>query len=228
MTKAIKSVLCLGAALLVGACTSPQLRTTGEVSAEGLARMEGTNFDELWVSPGLKAAAFDRVVIEPTSVAYQEVGEGPRYELTRMSARRSAFPIPAPQRERIESRFRQYIAAAVDDSGHYLRVESPTSGVLQLRAALLEFVSSVPPEQPQYRAMVTSVGHATLAVELRDSQSGEVLVRAVKHDKAGPRGQQLVHADRVSAWPEMNRQLDRWARDVRGLLVQLHEMDTAS
>ena len=59
-------------------------------------------------------------------------------------------------------------------------VEEPGPDVLGIHVGLLDVVSRVPPETVgRSRVFLDSVGEATLVLELRDSVSHTVLVRAV-------------------------------------------------
>jgi hypothetical protein len=231
MNANLKAMLCLGGGLLLAACAAPPLQTVpdGELSAEGLQRMSGTTFDEVWVRPGLKVSSYRDIVLEPTSVAYREVDERVSYESPRMRSDRDGFPIPADQRARIEKSFQDRLAQALDASTNYRRVAAPAPGTLSLRAVLVDFVSRVPPEGTFGRTetYVTSVGEATLVIELWDSERDELLARAVDHRKAGPPGTRLIRANHVTSWAEIDRQMQRWAGEARELVDQLYRMDGA-
>jgi hypothetical protein len=224
MSVSARSFLCIAAALAIAACVaSPaRLTPTGEVSADGLQRLSGGSFDELWVRPGLDLAAYRELLLESTSVSYRDVGERTGGELTRPRSTRDGFAIPLELRERIEASFRLRVAEALDESASYRRVESPGPGVLQAQVGLVDFVSTAPPDEPQARAWVSSVGHATLVIELYDSVSKHLLVRASKHARAGPHAYQLIQANAVRSWSELDRQMIRWGNETRGLLEQLY------
>jgi hypothetical protein len=222
-------VLGLCSGLLLAACAAPPLQSVpgGELSAEGLQRMSGSTFDEVWVRPGLKVSGYRGIVLEPTSVAYREVGDRISYEAPRLRADRDGFPIPADQRARIEKSFQDRLAQALDDSPEFRRVAAPTSDTLSLRAVLVDFVSRVPPEGSFGRTetYVSSVGEATLVIELWDSERDLLLARAVDHRRAGPTGTRLIRANHVTSWAEIDRQMQRWAVEARELVNQLYQWD---
>jgi hypothetical protein len=229
MNTTIRSALCLCGALLLGACAAPPLQhgPGDEFSAEGLHRMSGTAFAEVWARPGLRTSNYSEIVLETTSVAYREVGEGIRYESPRRYVRQDAFPIPQHLRERIEQTFEKRLSQALDGSSQFRHVSEAAPGTLSLRAVLVDFVSKVPPERTYgpSRVYVTSVGEATLIVELWDNERDELLVRAVDHGKAGPPGSQLIRGNEVTSWVEIDHQMERWATEVRQLVDQLHRLD---
>ncbi len=224
MSVSVRSLLCVVAVLAIAACVASPARLTpsGEMSADGLQRLSGGSFDELWVRPGTDLAAYRELLLESTGVSYRDVGERTGRELTRAHGTRDGFPIPLKLRERIEASFRLRLAEALDQSASFRRVESPGPGVLQAEVGLVDFVSTSPPDEPQARAWVSSVGHATLVIELYDSVSKHVLVRASKHARAGPHAYQLIQANAVRSWSELDRQMIRWGTETRTLLDQLH------
>lgn len=231
MKTSIRAWLCLGGALVLAACAASPLQPgpDGELTAEGLQRMTGSNLDEVWVRPGADLRGYRAVVLEPTEVAYREVGERVSYDTPRMRAEPDGFPIPADQRARIERSFRDRLAQELDASPHYRRVDEPAAGTLSVRAVLVDFVSRVPPEGSYGRreTYVSSVGEATLVLELWDIERDELLARAMDHRRAGPQGHQLIRANHVTSWGEIDRQMQRWAGEVRSLLDQLYGMGGA-
>jgi hypothetical protein len=222
MKRAEQFIVFLVALLILSACASQFPRPSGEMSPDGLERMTGTSFDELWVRPGISFASFGGVMLEPTSVVFREVGERRIYEVGRVHAARDAFPIPADQRERIEQSFQRRLDERLRESRKYQRVEASGPAVLVLHASLLDYVSLVPEEWPQREVFVSSVGEATLAIELRDGATGELLARASRHDEAEPAGSRLIRANAVTSWAEVDRQMFRWGDELRRLLDQLH------
>lgn len=215
--------LCLGALLALAACAAGPLRPAldGGLSEAGLQRMSGTTFDEVWLRPGTDFSAYRGVVLEPTSVTYREVDEGIRIHSPRLRVGQDAYPIPTDQRERIEAAFESRLSAALDQANGLRRASIAGPGTLSLRAVLVDFVSRVPPQEALTRVYVTSVGEATLIVELWDDERDELLLRAIDHERAGPPGAELIRANHVTSWVEIDRQMQRWGTQVRGLLEQL-------
>jgi hypothetical protein len=231
MNRIANRLPCLCAALLLGACAAPPLQTApgAEISEEGLQRMSGTEFDEVWARPGLRLGATRGVMLDSTTVAFRDVDERVRLEATRVRATPDAFPIPADQRASIEASFRNRLAEALEQSPQFRRSAVPGAGTLALRAELVDFVSKMPAEGTLglNQAFVTSAGEATLIIELWDAERGELLARAIDHRRAGPPGPELVRGNRVTSWVEIDRQMRRWGRDVRMLVDQLYALDGA-
>jgi hypothetical protein len=228
----IRSLSWINAALLLGACAAPPLHSPNgaEVTEEGLQRLTGTAFDELWVRPGAGIRSYTEVVLHEATVEFREVDERTEYELLRAREQRDEFPLSANQQQRIQQTFQERIAEALEASPHFRLVEGPGSGALSVRARLVDFVSKVPPESAYARndVFVRDVGEATLVIELWDDTRNELLARAINHRRRiGPPGNHLIRANRVSGLSEISRQMWRWGSEVRRLLDQLHEINAA-
>jgi hypothetical protein len=222
-----KSMICLGVGLLLTACAAPPLQEgTGEVSEEGLHRLSGTNFDEVWVRPGVDVTRFQALALEETNVHYRDVEDDPGLLSPRLRSSQSAFAIPERERDRIEERFHTRLAQALDDSPHFRHVLEPQPGAVSVRASLVDFVSRVPPEGELGRTQVyvNSVGEATLVLELWDSERNELLVRAIDHQRAGPHAPQLIRGNHVTSASELSRTMQRWGDNVRDLLDELYNL----
>jgi len=63
---------------------------------------------------------------------------------------------------------------------------------------------------------LSSVGEATLIIEVIDSMSGEVIFRAAERRAAEPgQGTTGVRSNSVTTWAEVRRLMRRWARTLR-------------
>jgi hypothetical protein len=214
------------AALLFSGCASPSLRVgDGGISEEGLQRLEGTAFDEAWARPGIDVRRFEALVLDQVSVSYRDAEDGVRERSLVHRANQSAFAIPEHEKERIQQRFERRLSESLERSPSFRYSADPVPGALLVRASLVDYVSSVPREDGmtgRSQVWVSSVGEATLVVELWDAARDELLVRAIDHEKMEPGAARLVRGDTVTSVAEIDRQMQRWARDLRAVLDQLH------
>ena len=222
-----RKIILLGITLLLGACAEPALRAgNGELSAEGLQRLSGTAFDEVWARPGVDLRQFQALALEQVNVAFREAEHGVRERPSLPRTRQTEFEISEQERDRIEQRFQRRLAEALGASEAFRFSSEAAPGALLMRATLTDYVSRVPPETVAGRSQVwvSSVGEATLVVELWDPQRGELLVRAIDHQKMEPAGSRLIRGDSVTSVAEVDRQMQRWARDVRQVVDQLNQL----
>jgi hypothetical protein len=90
--------------------------------------------------------------------------------------------------------------------------------------ALDDIVSRVPPQRTgRGDIWISSVGEATLILEIIDSTSGEVLARAVDRRAAQPASRTGVRSSTVSSTAEVRRLARRWATQLRNGLDSFHE-----
>lgn len=90
--------------------------------------------------------------------------------------------------------------------------------------ALHDIVSRVPPEQiGRGEIWLSSLGEATLIIEISDSLSGEVIYRAVDRRAAQNVGGQMIRVNSASTWGEVRRWARRWATRLREGLDSIHE-----
>jgi hypothetical protein len=78
-------------------------------------------------------------------------------------------------------------------------------------------VSRVPPDMVgRGEVYLSSVGEATLIIEVIDSMSNEVIFRAAERRAAEPgQGTMGMRSTSVSTWAEVRRLIRRWARTLR-------------
>ena len=222
-----KLALALAAAATLAACAAAPLRPVADqpLSPEGLQRMSGGGFQETWIRPGFRAGDYRGLALESTRVSYRDAAERSRLGTTRITSTQDAFPISAEQRAHIEQRFAEELSTALDGVRLLPRTAEPRPGVLALRAELVDFVSRVPAQEPLERNWVSSVGEATLVIELWDTERNELMLRASSRDELGPPPRQFVRGNQVTSWAETNRQMRRWSRRVAELLEQLGSVE---
>ena len=101
-------------------------------------------------------------------------------------------------------------------SERFTIVDEAGPDVLLIRGALLDVVSYVPPDNISGRVHVflSSVGEATLVIELRDSITNAILARAIDRGAAEDMGG-WSKSNRVTNTAEVRRLVRRWGRSLR-------------
>ena len=96
--------------------------------------------------------------------------------------------------------------------------------VVIIVGALHDIVSRVPPEQAgRSEVWLSSLGEATLIIQIADSLSGEVIYRAIDRRAAESVGGQMVRGNSAQTWGEVRRWARRWATRLREGLDSIHE-----
>lgn len=231
MSKKNFSVAALVLLYLVGCAQTPTLQRgpSAEVTFDGLTRLDGTAMDSVWVRAGADLDGYDKVILQNAGIEFRDVGNAPVSGAPSGLARRSSdteFRISEADQERLRTTVSEAFANAMSGSERFTLVDEPGPGVLLVRGALIDVVSNVPPEPVgRSRIFLDQVGEATLVIEIRDSQTKQIFVRAVDR-RAAERPGQAIEANRVTTWAELRRLANRWANQLRNGVDTLLQLET--
>jgi hypothetical protein len=205
--------------LLLAACrTEPPRIDTEARSVDGLHPVRNTGAVRAWARADLDLSPYRALLHEAGGVRFAPVARGPRG--------RGEFPIGPDARSRLEALVEDTFREAVSRVRAYAPAEAPGPEVLLVRTTLLDVASRVPPADGAPDAVfLEELGDATLLVELLDSESGAVLVRAVEtrrvRDAAG-----LRRSVPARDWATVEQAVQRWGDDLTSALERLHERFT--
>jgi hypothetical protein len=209
----------LGVLVLVAAAVSAcgpqptQPKPIGEVNIEGLQQVPARNFEVAFVRPGVTFADYTKLMVDELELAFRT----PDRE-------QNQFPLGEDQK----TRFRAAMAAAFgEELGKLESVEvvtEPGPDVLALNVRVQDIVARAPGRRVggggRAGFALETVGEMTLVLELRDSESNEVLVRVF--DRQAVEGAAMVSGDSVvSTWEGVERVVGRWASRTREGLENL-------
>jgi hypothetical protein len=109
----------------------------------------------------------------------------------------------------------------MSNSERFELVETTGPDTLLVRGVLLDVVSRVPPDRiGRSQVFLSSVGEATLVLELRDSVTFSIIARAVDR-RAAARPGSSMQSNTVTNWAEVRRLANRWAQQLRAGLESL-------
>lgn len=180
---------------------------SGEVNIEGLQQVRSRNFEAAFVRPGVTFAAYDKLMVEELELAFRT----PDRE-------QNQFALGEDQK----TRFRAAMATAFGEELGKLEaaevVTEPGPEVLALNVRVQDIVARAPGRRVggagRAGFALETVGEMTLVLELRDSQSGEVLVRVF--DRQAVEGAAMLSGDSVvSTWEGVERVVRQWASRAR-------------
>jgi hypothetical protein len=200
-----------GSVLLVCATLAgcPANPPAAEVSDDGLQRVEISQFDELYVAPGVSLANYRRVMIEPVEVTFKK------------DWRKKQHPDLS---DRDFESFRNELARALREKlvtelakGGYAIAESPDKDVLRVRPSIENVDFAGPEMAGDKKTLAYSDGEMTLRVLAFDAQSGALIARAKDYEEDNDT-QMLELADRISAYDTARRMFSRWAEALRSAL----------
>lgn len=190
-----------------------QSKPIGEVNIEGLQQVPARNFEAAFLRPGVTFADYSKLMVKELELAFRT----PDRE-------QNQFPLGEDQK----TRFRAAMATAFgEELGKLQNVEivtEPGPDVLALHVRVQDIVARAPGRRVggagRAGFALETVGELTLVLELRDSESDEVLVRVF--DRQAVEGAAMVSGESVvSTWEGVERLVGRWASRAREGLDRL-------
>jgi hypothetical protein len=170
--------------------------------------------DAAWARPDFNLKPYSKVMLQGVGIEYRPGGESRNTFYATSSGRH--FEMDAKQKAGFQEIMREAFVAELAKGEHYEIVTEAGPDVLLVRGRLLDVVSYVPPEQAGSSEIYLSrVGEATLVIEIRDSQSDAILLRAIDRRAAESSGMKFTNSNRVTNSAEARRLATAWARIMR-------------
>lgn len=208
----MKNTFLVVAVLIVSGCASEPTMQEGpdaEVTYDGLNRIDNAAFKNAWADPGADWARYDQIITGDAFFEFRAVKKGSGTQ--RASSSTAEYWIDDKDRERLKDEVSAVFAEELAKSERFSVSGTAGPNVLIIRGGLHDIVSRVPPEHAgRSEIYLSSVGEATLILEIVDSLSGEVLFRAVDRRAAGRAGGQAVRSSPVTTWSEIRRMARGW------------------
>jgi hypothetical protein len=181
--------------------------------------------DAAWVKPDFDLTPYTKIMIVSAGASFKKVKPVSSFE-----ARKGAneFPISQEGQQMFKDIMKEEFTRELSKLKRYQIVDKPGPDVLMLIASVIDIVSSVPTDVDSASfagrggIYLTSVGQATLVIELRDSQSNEVLGRAA--DRRAAESPFAFDVNKVTAWSEVHRLAQAWASLLRKRLEEIEKV----
>jgi hypothetical protein len=226
--KNIQIILVLCAAVLIAGCASGpreiDTSESAELSFDGLYPVTNTpRNSRVWAREDFSLAGYTKIMLQGVGIEYRPVKRTSSSMAMRSSAT-DAFPISDKSKAQVNEIFKVAFTSELANVKGLELVTEPGPDVLLVRGYLLDVISRVPPDPVGTRSAVflSSVGEATLAIELIDSESDTTLLRAVQR-RAAETLSGAMWSSPVTNMAEVKRLADSWALRVREKLEALAE-----
>ena len=198
-----------GLLLLLGGCVV-NAPPVAETTVDGLERRQAKQVDTLYVLPGASLAPYKQVMLDSVELAFKADWQARHPEVTVSDITRI--------RSQGAGVFYEIFSAALTRQHGYPITTQPGPDVLRISATISELDFATTPGSAGAQHMhLVSPADMTLLMELRDSQSGALLARAVDKEKGRTSGNISVE-DAVSNSAEARRALEMWAGLLRAAL----------
>jgi hypothetical protein len=198
---------------------APRIQTgpDAEVTYDGLYRVDRSVMDAAWVKPDLDLTGYTKLMLGSAGISYKKIDN--------VSRSSTQFPVREENKERLRTVMREEFVEELEKLERYELVSEPGPDVLMLVGGVIDVVSHVPSDanSPRFTRggiYLSSVGAATLVVELRDSESNEVLARAA--DRRSAEAMRAFEYNEVQGWAEVRRLAKNWARTLRQRLEEFN------
>lgn len=215
-------VFSTGILVVVAGCASttppPTLQTgpEAEVTVDGLVRVDNAVVPVAYRKPDMDLTPYTRFMLDPVEVAYQR-DPGNRRQSGVVGANDN-FALTPSQMETLKGMFRDAVVAALTKDDGYELTTEPGPDVLRITAALVDLVVRVPTQRGggRQRNFTRSYGLVTAVLELRDSQSGEILARAAdRRDPTRDTSAGLAEVSATFVRSDTRRLFEHWANLLR-------------
>jgi hypothetical protein len=212
------------ACVVVGGCTNtsggaPELESN--LTYDGLAKVKNSRAKAAWMRPGFSLAGYNKIMLIGAGIEYRPVKPVSRAA----ASTTSQFPLTDEQKQRLRSVVSEAFKAELAQTQKFEIVDQPGPDTLMIWGGLMDVVSNVPPDSVgRSNIYLSSVGEATLVIEIRDSESNAVLVRIIDRKAA----QNIGVAQRstsVTNWSEVQQLARAWATQLRSALDEATTWD---
>ena len=211
------SLLIIAAVAIAGCTTAPpsvQEGPNAEVSFDGLHRVDNAIFKLAWRDPDIDFPRYTKIM--PGGAFFEFRAVKKTSSASARAGSNSEFWIDDKDKEKLKVEMSTIFNEEMAKSTRFSVADAPGPDVLIIRGGLHDIVSNVPPERAgRGDVYLSSVGEATLVLEVVDSLSGEVIMRAVERRAAQRSGGAAMASSPVTTWAEVRRLARSWATKLR-------------
>jgi len=209
------------ATISVACTTAPATIQTGpdaELSFDGLHKVDNSQADLAWATPDFDISAYTKIMFVRGGIQYTPAKNKGRTSMERQ--RGGPYFIDENSRARFEELVRTTFAEEMEKIERFEIVTEPGPDVMIIHGGLLNVESYVPVDDFSRTAgrssiFISSVGEATLVLELKDSETGAILARSIDRRAAAPIGGTMQESNRVTNAAEVRRLIRFWGTRLR-------------
>jgi hypothetical protein len=215
MTIVWKPIVILAVSGALAACGPQPTRPVdiGSADIEGLQQVQSRHSSAAFVRPGVDFSRYDGVIVNDVQLAFRTPDRS-----------QNEFPVNREDKSRFSDYLKEQFLTEFTSLQNIKMVEEPGPKVLDLHVRVQDIVATIPGRRVGAMGRASfaleAVAEVTLVLELRDSESEEVLVRVF--DQRAVEGVAMFQNDEpVARWPDIEKLCQRWAARAREGLDRL-------
>jgi hypothetical protein len=203
----------------------PSFVAGGNVSVDGLVEMQNTEFEFVEAKPEYDLSPYTAFMLDPVDVAYKKDPNG-----VRMNSVIRNFELTQSQMDTFREVFQEEVESALTEGDGYDLVDTPGPNVARLTAYLIDLEVRVPTQAQasRERQYTDSYLEVTLILEVRDSQTGEILVRAAERADPTRGTHELVAVNPAWVRSDVTRMFRDWGTTMREGLDRVHATESGN
>jgi hypothetical protein len=184
------------------------------MSYDGLQKINVQGIDMAYALPGATLSGYTKVMVQPVAVRF--------HKSWKPTVAGSLRGLTANEQQKIRDEVAKVVYNAFVEElkqGGYSVVTDPGPDVLRVQAAVINLYVTAPDVMTPGRTRVytASAGEMTLLAELADSETGEIIVRALDRYQARTTGNFQI-SNGVQNAAEARSAASSWAKILRGAL----------
>jgi hypothetical protein len=209
--------------VLATAAVSPSLAADETTTWDGLQKVKSKKLDTAYLLPGADFRVYTKVMIDPLEVAFRKNWERDMNRASRSARQRVSAEDADRIRKEMGEGFHEVLVEDFRKAGYEV-VTAPGPEVLRLRPGLVDVWINAPDTMQPGRTYSYTVeaGEATLALEVRDSETGQLLGRAVDKRRTGNTGT-WTWTTSVTNRAEFTNMFKQWSRILTNGMEALKE-----
>ena len=192
----------------------------------GLVKVkQPVGMDEVWLRPGFDPSRFSKIMVSDVAIEYRAV----KTKVTRLGASSGPYEIEQNDRDKLQAVVSAAFADEVKQITRYQPSEIAGPETIKLEVRLQDVVSSVPPQSSgRIDVYLAEVGRATLVMDLKDSSTGEILMRGIDRRAAETFGtSELKRSSSGENWSIVKRLARTWAKGLRKEIDEMKNVGSA-
>lgn len=216
----IRAIIITALSLFVGS----SIRAAEEAETwDGLTRMKARHMDAVFLLPGADFTGYTAVIIEPVEVALRENWQRD-VNRSRMGTRKVTDEQVQKMRTEVAEALPEVFSRDFQKAGWTIATE-PAPNVLSLQSAVINIDVAAPdtPSAGRVKSYSFDAGSATLALEVRDSQTRQLLGRAVDARRTPGGSASLQWTTTVSNRADFQSLFKEWSRILVNGMNELKE-----